>query len=279
MAEKRMFAKTIIDSDAFLDMPLSTQALYFHLSMRADDEGFVNNPRRLMRTIGAADDDLKVLIGKKFVIPFETGVCVIKHWKIHNYIRADRLKETVYKEEKSLITVKKNGAYSLGVDSQAADECQSDVRQLADACPHRLEEISVDKVRLDKSSKTICTELGEQAPCRMGKLICNMPLIDKTDYSVYQADVDEWSDAYPAIDVIQQLKEMKQWLISNPKNKKTRKGCRKFITNWLARSQNSARVLVKGELQSGGNKWNHGRERGTVKNPAFEFNTGTSGLD
>ena len=113
MAERRMFAKTIIDSDAFLDMPLSTQALYFHLSMRADDDGFINNPKKIQRMIGAADDDLKVLVTKKFIIPFESGIVVIKHWKIHNYIRNDRYKETVYKEEKSLLYEKDNKAYTL----------------------------------------------------------------------------------------------------------------------------------------------------------------------
>lgn len=111
-----MFAKTIIDSDAFLDMPLSAQALYFHLGMRADDEGFVNNPKKIQRMIGASDDDLKILAAKKFIIPFDSGVIVIKHWKIHNYIPKDRFHKTVYKEEKALLTVKENGAYKLNTD-------------------------------------------------------------------------------------------------------------------------------------------------------------------
>ena len=115
MAERRMFAKTIIDSDAFLDMPLSTQALYFHLSMRADDEGFINNPRKIQRMIGATEDDMESLVVKKFIIPFESGVVVIKHWKIHNYIRSDRYKETVYHEEKAMLTVKENKAYSIDI--------------------------------------------------------------------------------------------------------------------------------------------------------------------
>ena len=113
MAERRMFAKTIIDSDAFIDMPLSTQALYFHLSMRADDDGFINNSKRIQRMIGASDDDLKLLFVKNFVIPFETGVVVIKHWKIHNYIRNDRYKETVYLEEKAMLETKQNNGYTL----------------------------------------------------------------------------------------------------------------------------------------------------------------------
>ena len=113
MAERRMFAKTIIDSDAFLDMPLSSQALYFHLSMRADDDGFINNPKKIQRMIGASDDDLKLLIAKRFIIPFDSGIVVIKHWKIHNYIQRDRYKETVYKDEKARLTLKDNNAYTL----------------------------------------------------------------------------------------------------------------------------------------------------------------------
>ena len=116
MAERRMFAKTIIDSDAFLDMPLSAQALYFHLSMRADDEGFINNPKKIQRMIGASEDDLKLLMLKSFIISFETGVVVIKHWKIHNYIRGDRLVQTQYTEEKALLTLKDNGAYTISND-------------------------------------------------------------------------------------------------------------------------------------------------------------------
>ena len=113
MAERRMFAKSIIDSDAFLDMPLSAQALYFHLSMRADDDGFVNSPRRIMRLICCSDDDMKLLIAKNFVILFDSGIVVIKHWRIHNYIRSDRYKPSAYTEEKSLLTIKENGSYTL----------------------------------------------------------------------------------------------------------------------------------------------------------------------
>lgn len=124
MAERRMFAKTIIDSDAFLDMPLSTQALYFHLSMRADDDGFINNPKKIQRVVGCADDDLKLLIAKNFIIPFESGIVVIKHWKIHNYIRNDRYKETVYQEELAMLEVKENKVYTLGIPNEYQMETQ-----------------------------------------------------------------------------------------------------------------------------------------------------------
>ena len=112
MAERRMFAKTIIDSDAFLDMPLSTQALYFHLAMRADDEGFVNNPKKIQRMIGASDDDCRILASKRFILTFQSGIIVIKHWKIHNYIQSDRFKETVYLEEKTMLALDDNKAYT-----------------------------------------------------------------------------------------------------------------------------------------------------------------------
>ena len=112
MAERRMFAKTIIDSDAFLDMPLSTQCLYFHLNMHADDDGFVNSPRRIMRTIGASEDDLKILIAKAFVLTFESGVIVIKHWRLHNTLQNDRYHPTDYVEERAMLDVKNNKAYT-----------------------------------------------------------------------------------------------------------------------------------------------------------------------
>ena len=120
MAERRMFAKTIVDSDAFLDMPVSSQNLYFHLSMRADDDGFLNNPKKIQRMVNASDDDLRVLASKAFIIPFESGVIVIKHWRMSNYLRIDRYKPTVYQDEYSRLTIKENGAYSLDHGNQLA---------------------------------------------------------------------------------------------------------------------------------------------------------------
>lgn len=131
MAERRMFAKTIIDSDAFIDMPLSTQALYFHLSMRADDEGFINSPKKIQRMVGATEDDLKLLIAKNFIIPFESGVVVIKHWKIHNYIRKDRITATVYQEEKKQLVEKDNGAYTFNKYELLEEETEETPRQKA----------------------------------------------------------------------------------------------------------------------------------------------------
>lgn len=175
MAEKRMFSKTIIDSDAFLDMPLSSQALYFHLSMRADDDGFVNNPKKIQRIIGCGDDDLKLLMVKKFLIPFESGIVVIKHWRIHNYIAKDRYKETNYIEEKSLLGIEKNKSYSLISENEnctplisLSKNCiqtvyKSDTNgiQTGDKLDtqnrldkNRVEENSIDKNRLEESTSS-----------------------------------------------------------------------------------------------------------------------------
>lgn len=114
MANKRMFSKQITNSDAFLDMPASSQLLYFHLNMEADDDGFVGNPKRISRTIGASDDDMKILLVKRFVLAFQNGVVVIKHWLLHNAVRKDMYKETQYLEEKNMIEIKENGAYTEG---------------------------------------------------------------------------------------------------------------------------------------------------------------------
>lgn len=113
MADKRMFSKKLIDSDAFLDMSISAQGLFFHLCMRADDDGFVDAPKRIARECQASSEDLQVLIDRRYVLTFpDSNVIVIKHWRLHNTIPKDRYKPTLYTEEKSQIGVKPNGAYT-----------------------------------------------------------------------------------------------------------------------------------------------------------------------
>ena len=132
MAERRMFAKTIIDSDAFIDMTISARLLYYDLAMRADDDGFVNSPKKIMKFVGASVDDMNVLIARQFIIPFESGVVVIKHWRIHNYIQKDRYKPTSYQEEMENLTLK-NGAYyteNLPDVSNLDTECIQDVYEM-----------------------------------------------------------------------------------------------------------------------------------------------------
>lgn len=117
MAERRMFAKKIVESDSFLDMPSNSQALYFHLCMNADDDGFINNPKKIQRMVGCNEDDYRCLIDKKFIITFDSGIIVIKHWKMHNYIQSDRYRPTDYQDEIAMLNVKKNKAYTFKEDN------------------------------------------------------------------------------------------------------------------------------------------------------------------
>lgn len=150
MASKRMFAKTIIDSDAFLDMPVTSQLLYFHLAMRADDDGFINKPKSIMRMVGASQGDIEMLITKKFIIPFESGIVVIKHWKIHNYIAKDRYTETNYKEEKEMLGLDDNNAYTerIQIDDSSYTERIQDVYSLET-------QVRIDKDSIDKNKEYI----------------------------------------------------------------------------------------------------------------------------
>lgn len=152
MSERRMFAKAIVNSDAFLDMPLSTQCLYFHLGMVADDDGFVNNPKSIMRSLGAAEEDLDMLKMKKFILAFDSGVIVIKHWRIHNYIRKDRKCDTKYVDEMESLLIDENGAYTT--KKAKTDGCQSFDSHLTVTCPSNVSigKDSIGKVSIGKNS-------------------------------------------------------------------------------------------------------------------------------
>ena len=143
MAERRMFAKSIVLSDAFLDMPMSARCLYFTLGMLADDDGFVGNPKSIMRQCGASQDDMAVLLQKRYILGFETGVIVIKHWRMNNYLQNDRHKDTTYLEELSTLTLDKKGAYTEA-DKPMYTECIQTVYTGKD---------SIDKVSKDNKGR------------------------------------------------------------------------------------------------------------------------------
>lgn len=148
MAERRMMSKSIIKSDTFLDMPATTQNLYFHMLLDADDDGFINAPKSIMRMIGAKEDDMKVLSAKQFVIPFESGVVVIKDWKIHNYIQNDRYKPSAL-PERDLINIQKDKSYTLKTNVYDMDtKCIQDVSIGKD----RIGKVRLGKDRIGKDS-------------------------------------------------------------------------------------------------------------------------------
>lgn len=154
MADKRMFSKKMISSDAFLEMPLTAQGLFFHLAMRADDDGIVDSPRKIMRECQAKKRDLDILIQKRYVLTFPSGVILIKHWRIHNTIAKDRYVPSTYTEELSTVILKDNKSYTerkQNVDDMETDRIQSDSKT----------ERSIDKRREEKSSKDIYVHSGE----------------------------------------------------------------------------------------------------------------------
>ena len=227
MAERRMFAKAIIDSDVFLDMPLSTQALYFHLAMRADDEGFVNNPKKIQKMIGASDDDVRILIMKRYILTFESGIIVIKHWKIHNYIQNDRFKATSYVEEKALLTLDEKKSYI---------ECPPNVYKMDTQVS--IGEVSKDKDSIDKTKVIMCDDIQVVTTPQL-KTIITILLNDGSEYEVKEDYFEQMKKLFPGVDVMTQFRNMSAWSINNPAKRKTKSGIKRFIGNWLSKAQDN----------------------------------------
>lgn len=218
MAERRMFAKTIIDSDAFLEMPQSTQLLYFHLSMRADDEGFINNPKSTMRSVGCKEDDMSLLIVKKFVIPFESGVVVIKHWKIHNYIQSDRFTPTKYLKEKEQLELDENKAYRMP-NNQSNNECIQNGYGMDT-------QVRLGKVSIDKNNKDIGVKSTRFIPPTL-ELV--QSYITENNYTV---DAERFIDFY----------ESKGWYVGKNKMKDWKAAVRTWAKDKPIQSKRVGRV-------------------------------------
>ena len=206
MAERRMFAKTIVLSDAFLDLPMSARCLYFTLGMLADDDGFVNSPKSIMRQCGASEDDLRVLIGKKFLLVFDSGIIVIKHWRIHNYIQKDRYIKTKYQDELAMLALDENKAYT---DSCIQNGYKVDTQV-------RLGKDRLGKVRLGKVSSNSAVRFTPPTVAEV-KAYC--------DERGNNVDAERFVDFY----------ESKGWMVG--KNKM--KSWKAAVRNW-ERDQNKA---------------------------------------
>ena len=196
MAQKRMFTMKIVDSDAFLDLPLSSQCLYFHLNMRADDDGFVGNPKKIMRMIGASEDDLKLLIVKRFLIVFENNIVVIKHWWMHNTLIKDRYHETAYLDEKQELLIKDNKSYSVN-EGLPVNKMLTDCKQNANRNLDLNLDLNLDK-DINLNSKAIKHKFGEYK---------NVLLTDSEYNRLVETYGKEKADA--AINHFSELKEMK----------------------------------------------------------------------
>ena len=202
-----MFSKDITENDAFLDMPLSTQALYFHLGMQADDDGFVS-PNRILRMIGCQADDLKILVAKKFVLQFEDGVVVIKHWKINNYIQKDRKKNTTHQDKLAMLTVKSNNGYKLDT------ECIQDVRLVKDS----IGKDSIVETRIEKKKSRF-------APPSLSEV---KEYIQSQGYNV---DAENFHDFYAS----------KGWMVGPNKMKDWKAAVR----TWAKRDKKDTNITIK----------------------------------
>ena len=174
MAERRMMAKSVIETDVFMDMPMSSQCLYFHLLLRGDDDGFIANPKRVMREVGVNDDDMKMLIAKRYIIPFESGVVVIRHWRIHNYIRSDRYTQT-HCDELSMLEIKQNKTYEKrsGIPTGIPGDIPTGIPSGIPSDNHvsttldtqvRLGKDSIDKSSVEEDKSSLSGKPDEKAP-------------------------------------------------------------------------------------------------------------------
>lgn len=202
MAERRMFAKKIMESDTFLDMPYSAQCLYIYLNMNADDDGFLNNPRKIQRMLGCSDDDMKSLLDSDFIIAFDNGIVVIKHWLIHNLIRKDRYTKTDYIEEMSMLKVEENKAYSL-VDESVATTWQPNDNQVT---TNGIRRLGKDRIGKDNINTFAQSDL-ENPSTPEAKPIITLTLQDNSEYAVVEDQLNEWQELYPSVDVMQELRK------------------------------------------------------------------------
>lgn len=226
MAERRMFTKKITDDDNFMSLSASAQALYLHLSMSADDDGFCNQVSIAMFKAHASIQDLEALLSKRYIYQFENGVIVIKHWRMANALRKDRYTPTAFQEELKQLKLKANGAYTTACETVVANG-------LPDGCQvSATGKDSIDKNSIDKDIKDSCSEQAAEPP------FITLPLNDKSEYPVTKQSVREYKELYPAVNVEQELRNMRGWCLSNPTKRKTKSGIGRFINSWLSKEQN-----------------------------------------
>lgn len=221
MAQKRMFSNLVIGSDDFLEMPDSSQNLYFHLSMNADDDGFVDNWKSIMRMIGKKEDDLKILIAKSFIIPFQSGVIVIKHWRLNNYIQKDRYKETIHQAEKSLLTLDSNNVYTM--DTECIQSVYTDKNRLD---KNRLDKNSIDKnipLLEEKTSRSLSAKANKH---KYGEY--KNVLLKDEELQKLQEEYSNWKELIDYLDEYIEMKGykakshylcIKKWVVNAVKEK------------------------------------------------------------
>ena len=267
MAEKRMFSSNVIDSDAFLDMSPTARLLYYDMGMRADDDGFIDSPKKIMRIIGASDSDLKELIDNGFVLRFESGVIVIRHWYVNNRVRRDTYHETIYTEEKSMLLLEKNNVYQLRNDSvtdtlQTRDEIGSQNR----VDKSRLEKDRLGKDRLDESCA--CESLSENL-AESGQPSQESPVVyfptKFGEQPIYQKDVDDLTRLFNgSVDVRNEILSCKAYYSDKPESVSSWQSVVKVWINRTINFNNSTKFAIEQGMAKNGGRNHRSMEPGKI---------------
>ena len=213
MGNHRMFSLSVIDTDQFNDMPLSARLLYYELGLRADDDGFIASPKKIIKMIGCSEDDLKALIEEGFVICFESGIIAITHWHLHNKIRKNRKKDTIYSEEKQYLTLNGNGVYVLH-DNKMSAKCQPNDDQMSANCQpteNKLsaqDKISKDKISKDKISKDKLSK-DKDIVSADADFFAQQPRFD------FQAVTDSFNSVCVSLPKVQKLNDKRRRAVKN----------------------------------------------------------------
>ena len=266
MAQKRMFSRIFTESDDFIDMPAMAQLLYIHLSMNADDDGFVNNPKTIMRICGAGREEIDLLRKNEFIISFDSGVIVIRHWKLNNNIRKDTYHETVCLKEKASLGLDENNIYYLleteNAPIQSRDEPVTDPSLFCNVTDTQVsvDKVSVDKVSIDKVSIDKCSidkcSVDKNSVDKISTDKCSVDKVSTDKNSEDKCSVDRGEDAveiqcrdgnyiieqelyqkythtYPEMDIKRSLLKLQSYLGSNPQKQKYKNNMKSYINMWL----------------------------------------------
>ena len=243
MANKRMFSIGIIDSDQFLDMSMEARLLYYDLGMRADDDGFVNSPKKIMRITKVTDKSLDELEDKGFIFRFVSGVLVIRHWNINNNMRKDTYHETSYTEEKAQLVLDSASIYQLRNEyvTDSSRDCNDDETECAeDVSQIRLDKNSINQPKVSSginSLDSICSEQkisSELEPEPKSDDCIEFPVLGGSTY-IPKSLIDEWESVYTNVDVMQEVLKAREWCRANPKRRKV--NWKRFLVNWLNEKQ------------------------------------------
>lgn len=229
MAHRRMISLEVVDTDKFACMTLPARYLYFELLVRADDDGFVGAPTRVVRMVGCSSEELEELVDNGYVIKFESGIIVICDWRLQNTVRKDMYKETLYQTEFQMLNCSPKGRYYLKKDNVTCDVTYNVT------CGGALGKYSIGKDSIDKDSI-----IPEAENLSFGSIEASFILEDGTMYDVTREEVEKYRGLYPDVDIMQELRKIVGWCDANPDKRKTRRGAKRFLNGWLSRSQNDA---------------------------------------